>query len=225
MPDVSSQCNEESASVRLLQGSEEWRHARLGKLTASRISDALARTKSGWGASRANLMAALICERLTGRPQETYTNAAMVHGIETEPQARTLYELIRDVEVVQVGFIDHPTIPMSGCSPDGLVGTDGLIEIKCPSSATHIDTLLSERIPDKYIKQVQFQMACTGRHWCDFVSFDPRLPAEMQLFIARVERDPVMIAELEAETRTFLAEIEDTLSKLAAKFRFAEAAE
>src|SRR5690606_27016310 len=117
---------------------------------------------------------------------------------------------LRNVEVRQVGLVLHPTIDMACASPDGLVGDDGLVEIKCPNTATHIQTLPDEAIDGKYIKQMQFQMACTGRLWCDYVSFDPRLPAEMQLFIARVERDPKMIAELEAETRAFLAELDAT---------------
>ena len=196
------------------QGSDEWKAERLGKVTASRVADVIARTKSGWGASRANLMAALIAERLTGTPMESYTNAAMVHGIDTEPQARDAYSFYAGVDVEQVGFIAHPTIEMSGASPDGLVGNDGLVEIKCPSTATHIDTLLTGKIPEKYITQMQWQMACTGRKWCDFVSFDPRMPESMRLFIKRVERDEKLIASLEKDVELFLREVETKVAAL-----------
>lgn len=199
----------------MIQGSEEWIKARLGKLTASRMSDAIARTKTGWGASRANLKAALIAERLTGVPQDTYTNAAMQWGTETEPQARSAYEFFNDVTVEQVGFIDHPKILMAGASPDGLVGTDGLLEIKAPNTATQIETLLSGAIPDKYIVQMQFQMACTGRKWCDFASFDPRLPERLRVFVKRIHRDDRRIGELEDQAREFLAEVEATMAQLA----------
>lgn len=196
------------------QGSEAWIRARLGRLTASCVADAIARTKSGWGASRANLRARLIIERLTGAPQEQYTNAAMAWGLQTEPQARSAYEFFHDVTVEQVGFVDHPKIPMAGASPDGLVGDDGLIEIKCPGTATHIETLLTGAIADKYVTQMLFQMACTGRQWCDFVSFDPRLPERMRLWVKRVPRDDKRVAELEDQARDFLAEVEATMAAL-----------
>lgn len=196
------------------QGTEEWRAARLGKLTASRIADAIAKTKSGWGASRANIKALLIAERLTGIPQETYVSAAMQHGTDTEPQARIAYEFLTDQAVTQVGFVGHPSIPGAGASPDGLVGDDGLIEIKCPGTATHIDNLLGSKISERYMTQMQFQLACTGRKWCDFVSFDARLPTKMQLKIQRVYRDDTRIALLESQARDFLAEIEETIAAL-----------
>lgn len=198
----------------LVQGTEAWRRARLGRVTASRMADMMAKTKTGWGASRANYMAQLICERLTGVPAESYTNAAMQWGIETEPAARAEYEFFRDVEVIEVGFVRHPKIEMAGASPDGLVGDDGLIEIKAPLSATHIETLLSGGVPGKYVMQVQFQLACTGRAWCDFVSFDPRMPEDLRLFVRRVERDDAMIADLEKEVEVFLAELAEKEAKL-----------
>jgi putative phage-type endonuclease len=206
------------------QHSAEWFAARLGKVTASRIADVVAKTKSGYGASRANYRAQLVVERLTGVAAESYTNAAMQHGTDTEPQARAAYEWLADRSVVEVGFIEHPTIAMSGCSPDGLVGSDGLVEIKCPSTATHIETLLSETIPDKYVKQMQWQMACAGRQWCDFVSFDPRVPDKMRTFIKRVPRDDVLLDELSLEVRHFLAEVADTLARLQAKYELELAA-
>lgn len=202
----------------LEQGSPEWIAARLGKVSASRIADMTARTKTGYGASRANYAAELIAERLTGAPAEKFTNAAMAWGTEKEPDAKDAYCFLRDAEIVTVGLVLHPTIEMACASPDGLVGSDGLIEVKCPNTSTHIETLLSETIPDKYMKQMLWQMACTGRHWCDFVSFDPRMPPEMQVFIKRVHRDAGLIAELERETITFLSEIDNTVSRLQAKF-------
>ena len=196
------------------QGTEEWKIERLGKATASRMADITAKTKTGWGASRANYAAQLIAERLTGVPTEGFTNAAMQHGTETEPQARATYCLLTDNLVEEVGFILHPRISMSGASPDGHVGKNGIVEIKCPNTATHLDSLLGAEIDGKYIKQMQWQMACTGRLWCDFVSFDPRLPTELQIKIQRVSRDQVMIDSLEKEVSEFLAEIENKIIRL-----------
>jgi putative phage-type endonuclease len=196
------------------QGTEEWFTIRIGKVTASRVADVIAKTKTGYSASRDNYMAQLVCERLTGQKGESFTNAAMQHGTETEPLARAAYEALQDVLVDEVGFVPHPTIDMAGASPDGLVGDDGLIEIKCPNTATHIETLLSQTVPGKYNTQMQFQMACTGRQWCDFVSFDNRLPEELQLFVTRVPRDEVFIRLIEAEIIQFLAELDDKINKL-----------
>lgn len=198
------------------QLSTEWFEIRRGKLTASRIADATAKTKTGWGASRKNLMAELVAERLTGTSANGYTNAAMQWGIDVEPDARAAYEFMRDADVVEVGFIDHPHIPMSGASPDGLVGDDGMVEIKCPQTATHIDTLLGAPVADKYIKQMQWQMACAGRQWVDFVSYDPRMPEELRLHTERVSRDDKIIAELESQAREFLEELAQMESRLRA---------
>ncbi|HSH42965.1 MAG TPA: YqaJ viral recombinase family protein [Arenicellales bacterium] len=203
----------------MMQGTDEWRQARSGKVTASRIADLMARTRNGYGASRANYMAEIIVERLTGRPTNGYCNAAMQWGIETEPQARAAYEFRHDVEVAEVGFIAHPKIEGAGASPDGLVGGDGLVELKCPNTSTHIDIILSGSVPDRYVKQMQFQLACTGANWCDFVSFDPRLPEHLQLFQRRIERDDDLIGEIETAVRKFLAEVEgkiEALEKVAA---------
>lgn len=196
------------------QGTPEWRALRCGKVTASRVADVVARTKSGWGALRANYMAELIAERLTGVPAEGYTNSAMQWGTDTEPQAREAYAIAALSEIDEVAFVQHPTIPMAGCSPDGLVGVDGLVEFKCPNTATHIDTLLSQSVPSKYATQMQFQMACTGRSWCDYVSFDPRMPTAMQLFVKRVNRDDAMINELESAVRDFLSELDGKVAAL-----------
>jgi len=198
----------------IIQGSDEWKALRLGKVTASRVSDVVARTKTGYGAGRANYMAQLIAERLTGTPAESYTNAAMQHGTETEPEARSAYEFYQGVNVKEVAFVPHPKIDQAGCSPDGLVGDDGLVEIKCPNTATHLETLLGQAVPSKYDAQMQFQMACTDRQWCDFVSYDPRMPENMRLFIKRVVRDDKRIAELESEIAAFLLEMAVKLSEL-----------
>lgn len=196
------------------QGTDEWFAARIGKDTASRVADVIAKTKTGYSSSRDNYMAQLICERLTNQKGESFTNAAMQHGTETEPLARAAYEALKDVLVDEVGFIPHPKILMAGASPDGLIGDNGLLEIKCPNTATHIDTLLSETVPGKYNTQMQFQMACTDREWCDFVSFDNRLPTELQLFVKRVPRDNVFIRLIEGEIVQFIAELDDKINKL-----------
>lgn len=200
------------------QRSAEWFAARLGKATASRIADICATTKSGYGASRKNYAAQLVCERLTGTPAETFSNAAMQWGTEKEPEARDAYCQHMLCAVKEVGFIDHPTIPMSGCSPDGLIGEDGLVELKCPNSATHIETLLGGGFADKYVKQAVWQMACTGRAWCDLASFDPRLPDNMRLFVQRIPRDEQQVKDLEAEVAKFLREVDETVDLLRARF-------
>ena len=196
------------------QGTPEWFAARLGNVTASRVADVIAKTKSGYSASRDNYMAQLICERMTNTVAESYTNAAMAWGTETEPLARAAYESLADVLVDEIGYIAHPTIERAGASPDGLIGLFGLLEIKCPNTATHIDTLISEQVPTKYITQMQWQMSCTGRTWADFVSFDPRLPSGLQMFVKRVEFDAEYVAMLKEEVIKFLAELDAKISKL-----------
>ena len=199
------------------QRTAEWYRQRLGKVTASGVGDVTAKTKTGWGAARTSYLMRLVVERLTGAPVERFTNAAMEWGTATEPVARAAYCSSTDQMVHEVGFIEHPEIAMSGALPDGLIGIGlGLIEIKCPTTATHVETLLGEPIDAKYIKQMQWQMACTRATWCDFVSFDPRLPLELQLYVRRVHRDDAAIASLEADVRQFLAEVDDKLNELAA---------
>ena len=190
------------------QRTEEWFAARLGKVTASKISDVISKTKTGYAATRANYMAQLVVERMTGKQAETFTNAAMQWGTEQEPFARAAYEAFKGVLVDETGLVDHPSIPMSGASPDGLVGDDGLIEIKCPNTATHIETLLTKQIDSKYINQMQWQMACTGRKWCDFVSFDPRMPEDLQMIVIHIPRDEGHIKVLELEVIEFLKEVD-----------------
>lgn len=195
------------------QRTEEWFAARLGKVTASRVADVIAKTKSGYSASRDNYMAQLICERLTNTQGESFTNAAMQWGTETEPLARSAYEAHAEM-VEEVGFVQHPKIEQAGASPDGLVGLFGMLEIKCPNTATHIDTLLSQIVPTKYITQMQWQMRCCERQWCDFVSFDPRLPQDLQLFVKRIDFDAAYVATLEEEVNLFLKELDDKVTKL-----------
>jgi len=196
------------------QRSEEWFAQRCGKVTASRIADLMAKTKTGWGASRANYKAQLVAERVTGNVAESYINNAMQWGIDTEPQAVAAYEALRLCEVAPAPFVDHPSITLAGASPDGFVGDLGLLEIKCPNTSTHIDTMLSGKIARKYLLQIQWQLACTGREWCDFVSFDPRVGAELSLWVKRIERDNELIVEIEQAVVDFLDEIAETVSKL-----------
>jgi putative phage-type endonuclease len=196
------------------QGSDEWFEARMGKVTASRVADILAKTKSGYSASRDNYLAQLVCERLTNEKTESFINSAMQRGTDIEPLARLSYEVAHNVLVDEVGFVPHPSIIMAGASPDGLVGDDGLLEIKCPNTATHIETLLSQTVPGRYNTQMQFQMACTERSWCDFVSFDNRLPEELQLFVKRVPRDNMYIRLMEDEIVRFLNELDIKIAQL-----------
>tara|TARA_R110000823_G_scaffold1827_4_gene7376 strand:- start:345 stop:944 length:600 start_codon:yes stop_codon:yes gene_type:complete len=186
------------------QGSPEWLALRAGKVTASRVSDVMAKTTT---AAYQNYMADLIAERLTGQKAESFTNAAMQWGVDKEPQARVEYEIKTGSLVEQVAFVEHPTIQMFGCSPDGYVGDDGLIEIKCPNTSTHIDYIRQDKAPTKYVNQMQCQMAVTGRKWCDFVSFDPRLPEKLQLFIVRLDRDDKYISKMESVVQEFLNEV------------------
>lgn len=194
------------------QRSEEWFQVRLGKVTASRVADVLAKIKSGESASRRNYKIQLVSERLTGERQETYINQAMQDGIDREFYARERY-VQQFGEVEEVGFIKHPTLE-AGASPDGMVGEDGILEIKCPMGSTHTETLMTQEVPSKYIPQVQFQLLVTGRKWCDFVSYNPMFPENLQLFVKRVEADPVYQKELESEVKQFLSEVDDVINKL-----------
>jgi len=196
------------------QRTDDWFAARLGKVTASRVADLMAKTKVGYAATRDNYMAQLVVERLTNTKADSFSSAAMQWGTDQEPFARAAYEAAQGVLVEEVGFVPHPRIEWAGASPDGLVGLFGMCEIKCPNTATMIDTLLTEKVPAKYFGQMQMQMACTDRAWCDYVVYDPRMPAKAQLFIKRVERDEVFIAEMEAEIIKFLGEVTVQVEKL-----------
>lgn len=200
--------------MNLVQGSPEWFATRCGKATASKIADIISRTKSGWGAGRENYRAQLVAERLTGVVEPGFTNGAMQWGVDHEAQARAAYAFYRDLDVTEVGFVDHPTIANSGASPDGLVGDQGIVEIKCPNTKTHIQALRSGKVEGKYFTQICWQLACTGRDWADFVSYDPRMPEGLQLRVVRIERDEARIAELEALVAEFLAEVDAEVDAL-----------
>lgn len=206
------------------QGSDEWRMCRLGKVTGSRVCDVVRRTKTGISASRQTLLGELVAERLSGVPADSFQSKAMAWGKETEDEARRAYAMMHGVTPRQVGFVDHDRLAMAGASPDSLIGEDGGFEVKCPNSATHIATLLGAPIDPDYVKQMQWGMACTGRAWWDFASYDPRLAPEMQLHVRRVQRDPMMIADLEIEVRKFLRDVDETIAQLRAKFATSEAA-
>ncbi len=198
------------------QRSEQWFAARCGSLGASQIADAISKSKDGkaFGSTSANLRAKLVVERLTGIQEDGFKTAAIQHGIDSEEAARLAYEAHTGAFVTEVGLYKHPAIEGTHASPDGLVGDDGLIEIKCPNSATHIDTLKTEKVPTKYLYQMQWQMRCTDRQWCDYVSFDPRLPENLRLFVKRILRDDALIAKLEAEVVQFLKGVSDDVEAL-----------
>ena len=198
----------------IVQRSEEWRQLKLGKVGASRVADIVARTKSGYSASRENYLTELLLERITGFPADRFQSNAMRYGTEMEPLARAAYSFDFDVEVEQIAFATHPSIEMAGASPDGLVGKLGLVEIKVPQPATHLDTLLSEKVPEKYIIQMNWQMCCTEREFCDFVSYNPSFPPAAKMFVKRIPRDDAMIADLEREVRAFLADLDKKLEEL-----------
>lgn len=200
----------QSGGETVLQGSPEWLQMRLGKVTASRIADMTARAKngSGWLKPRGDYMMELVSERLTGQPTDFYVSPAMQWGTAQEPAARQAYSRATGREISSLAFLDHPRIQMSGASPDGLVGTDGLVEIKCPNTVNHLALLESKTVPADYLKQIMWQLACTERQWCDFVSFDPRVPDASRLMVVRVTRDDKMIAELESQVVAFLAEVD-----------------
>ena len=196
------------------QGSQDWHAARLGCVTASRVADVVAKTKSGYSAARQTYLGQLLSERLTGLATETFQNAAMRWGTDMEAFWVEAYDASTCLETFQVGFLLHPNLAYAGASPDRLVAPDGLVEVKCPTTSTHIETLLKGEVPERYQIQMQWQMACTGRAWCDFVSFDPRLPEAYQLFIQRVPRDAERIVFFEQEVALFLEELEAKLDAL-----------
>jgi len=190
----------------IVQGTEEWLQARLGFCTASRVSDALAGKDTE---ARKNYLWQLVAERLTKMPQAGFApNAAMIRGTEQEPIARAAYEAHTGVFVDQVGFVPHPTIKWLGASPDGLVGHEGLVELKNPNSATHLQYRKAGKVPTKYKNQMMLQLACTQRKWCDFVSFDSRLPVSKMLFIVRFEPEQKEIDEMLDKIQVFLSEVE-----------------
>lgn len=208
----------------LIQGSAEWLEARAGSLGASQVADALAKTKTGWGAGRANVRGQLVRERLTGKPSETFCSAAMQRGKDLEPQARAMYAFQFDYDVTEIALVRHPVISGSHCSPDGLCGDEGLVEIKCCGDARHYEVLGGSPPEDRYVKQCLWQMACTGRAWVDLAYFNPDWPLEMQMVIHRIERDETLNTEIEAEVTAFLSEVDEAVSDLRARYSLKEAA-
>lgn len=198
----------------MIQGSAEWFAARCGKVTASRLNDVLATIKSGEAASRRNYRMQLVVETLTSSPAESYTNGAMQWGIDHEADARSCYEFTTGNTVTEVGFIDHPTIPGFGASPDGMIGDDGLLEIKCPNTANHVDWMLAGVVPSEHVNQIMGQLACTGRQWCDFVSYDPRMPVDLQFFTARIHWDETRIATITEAVTTMRSEVDALVARL-----------
>ena len=198
----------------ILSTDESWKQERVGHVTASRIADLMAKTKTGYSASRTTYLGQLVSERLTGIPYEGFTSTAMQWGLNTEDEAVAAYCFFKDTDVLRGCFVRHPTIEWTGATPDGLVGVGGLVEVKCPNTSTHIETILSGAIPGKYHLQMMWQMACTGRKWCDFVSYDPRMPEPLRLFVRRVQRDEEQIAQLEREVREFLTELDGIVGRL-----------
>lgn len=199
------------------QGSPEWFAARAGRVTASRISAVVSKGRSGApSATRAAYMGELIAETLTGQPANAFQgNADTERGQELEPDARAVYELRRGVMVESVGLVIHPRIDRSGASPDGLVDADGLLEIKCPRTHTHLEYLLGQEPPSSYIPQMAWQCACTGRAWVDFASYCPSMPDDLKLFVVRYEPSMTYLKELEAAVGEFLAEMDEKLARVA----------
>jgi putative phage-type endonuclease len=208
----------------MIQGSPEWLDARCGKVTASCVADVLAVKRDGKPtAERERYLMELVGERLTGLATQHYITAAMLEGSEREPQACDAYEFLYGVDTVKVGFVDHPAITMAGASPDRLVGKDGLVEFKCPTLRTHLETLLAGEIPEEHRPQMRWQMACTGRAWCDFASWHPSVPPALRLWVKRLHRDDAQIAKDEEAVRAFLGEVEARVTRLRA-IGYAEAA-
>lgn len=196
------------------QRTPDWFAARAGKVTASRVADVMAKTKSGYSASRKNYMMELLCQRLTGCYDEGFTSSAMQRGTELEPVARSAYEIDTGFMVEECGLIVHPTIAGFGASPDGLVNDDGLLEIKCPNTATHVDFLRTGKPDGRYLWQMAAQMSCTDRDWCDFVSYDDRLPDELQFKVVRVSRNESQEEEMLAEIKLFIEELDALESEM-----------
>jgi putative phage-type endonuclease len=202
----------------LQQRTDEWRQARCGSIGASDAPRVVRRVKSGYSADRESLMWEKVVERITGKPFEIPKSFAMNQGTEREPDARLMYSIIKGVEVEEVGLVPHPFVKGSHCSPDGLVGARGLIEVKCPERKAHGEMLINEVISADYLTQMAWQMCCTGRDWCDFVSFNPDFPLRMQLWVKRVPRDAAFIAELEREITTFIKEIDRKVEQLSRRY-------
>ena len=202
------------------QHTEQWWAARLGKVTASRIGDLTKRTQKGaWAATRNNYLREKVVERITKINRDRRHVPSLTARLELEPDARAAYEWHTDTAIELIGFVNHPRIVDAGASPDGLVSVDGQIEIKCPDSETHLDIISADAIDRDYYLQIQFGLACTGRAWCDFVSFDPTMPEYLKLYIRRIVRDDVKIREIENQVCEFLTEVDQKVAAIEAKRR------
>jgi putative phage-type endonuclease len=203
----------------LQQGTDEWRQARCGSIGASDAPRVVRKLKSGgFSADRESLLWEKIIERLTGAPFEIPKSKAMLQGTEREPDARLLYQIVKNVEVEEVGLVPHPYVAGSHASPDGYVGARGLVELKCPEPKAHGELLINEAISSDYLAQMAWQMCCTGRDWCDFVSYNPSFPGPMQLWIKRVPRDAAFIGELEREIAQFIRELDQKIGRLVQRY-------
>lgn len=202
------------------QHTPEWWADRCGKATASRMGD-LTRTlkKGGWAADRQNYLREKVAERVTGKNRDRRKVASLDHRLELEPDARAAYEFYYDTEIKLVGFVDHPRIPMAGCSPDGLVGDEGGVEIKCCDSEGHLDIITAEAIDPDYLYQIHFNIACTDRQWWDFIAFNPDMPEEGKLWVKRIERDETIIAWMEQAVIDFNAEVDRKVDEALAAMR------
>jgi len=201
-------------AINLEQGTDEWKRARLGYVSASNLDAVMAKGKSGESITRKKYKVRLVAERLTGEISESFSSAAMEWGVVNEEKAAMAYEVSKDTLLDRTGFWKHPTIPWLGCSPDRLAGSDGLVEIKCPDTSTHIDYWLAKQVPSEYVKQVQGQIWVMERDWCDFASYDPRLPEKNRLLVVRAYRDEKLIKQMEEEVKKFLDEVEELIIKL-----------
>jgi len=211
------------AEHKMDQGTDEWRAFRLGKASASKVGDIMARTKSGPSTSRNNYLMQLLCERLTGKPSDFFITEPMARGTELEPLARSAYEVDQGVTVLETGCFSHPDIPGFIASPDGLVGHEGMIECKCPNTAQHVGFMRTGEIDSKYQWQMLAQMACSERHWVDYVSYDTRLPDPLQYKRQRFPRDETRIQEMLHEVKKFLAELDALESEMRAMMQQAAA--
>jgi putative phage-type endonuclease len=208
--------NEARFVLSVEQGSDEWKALRAGRVTASKVADAISKLKNGGeSATRRELRIKLVTEALTGEPaDDIFETAAIRWGRENEAYARMYYEELRQVQVRQIAFAHHPTLKRAGASPDGLVGTDGLLEIKCPMSHTHLNYILAGVVPEDYKPQMLWQMECTGRNWCDLMSFDPRMPKGLRVFIRRFQKDQVALASITTEVTGLINEVEEMVKSL-----------
>ena len=200
----------------LIQGSDSWFKARMGKITASKLSDLMKKTKYGESTYKTRLRMELAIERITGKSASpNFMNQAMHDGVEREPDARTLFEAITGKEVALCGSFDHPDVVNTSASPDGLIrGEDAVLELKCPTHVTHAKNLLSDKMPKNYEYQVQWQIACTGSEYAYFASYHPDFPKDLRLKFVKVEKDVKLIAELEKAVREFDVEVEDLINKI-----------